>query len=72
MRRLDCAVVEMTHTLCESTGKKPFDSVRGCFGRDKNSIPTQDFEKITTYGFVSATETASRVIFILVSYPILF
>jgi len=45
LRRLDCAVVEMTHTLCESTGKKPFDSVRGVFWEGQELYPNAGFRE---------------------------
>jgi hypothetical protein len=31
LRRLDCAVVEMTHAYCKEKGWEPFDTVRGVF-----------------------------------------
>jgi len=45
LRNLDCAVVELTHALCEKTGKSPFDSVRGVFWEGKELYPNAGFRE---------------------------
>lgn len=45
LRRLDCAVVEMTHAFYASTGKKPFDTVRGVFWEGKELYPNAGFRE---------------------------
>lgn len=39
MRRLDCAVIEMSHRMNESSGGRPYDSVRGVFWEGKELYP---------------------------------
>lgn len=43
MRRLDCAVIEMAHSMNEGSGEKPYDSVRGVFWEGKELYPGAGF-----------------------------
>lgn len=45
IRRLDCAVVEMTHTFYESKEKKRFDTVRGVFWEGNELYPNAGFRE---------------------------
>lgn len=45
IRRLDCAVIEMTHILYENMDKKPFDTVRGVFWEGKELYPNAGFRE---------------------------
>lgn len=45
IRRLDCAVVETTHTLYAAMGKKPFDTARGVFWEGKELYPNAGFRE---------------------------
>jgi len=45
IRRLDCAVVEATHTLYADMGKKAFDTVRGVFWEGKELYPNAGFRE---------------------------
>jgi hypothetical protein len=45
IRRLDCAVVEMTHTLYADMGMKPFDAVRGVFWEGRELYPNAGFRE---------------------------
>ena len=45
IRRLDCAVVEATHTFSADMGNKPFDTVRGVFWEEKELYPNSGFRE---------------------------
>lgn len=45
IRRLDCAVIQMTHTLYDDIGKKPFNTVRGVFWEGKELYPNAGFRE---------------------------
>ena len=43
LRKLDCAVIEMTHKLNRIANKRPYDSVRGVFWEGKPLYPNAGF-----------------------------
>jgi hypothetical protein len=45
IRRLDCAVIEATHSLYDVMQKPPFDSVRGVFWEGKELYPNAGFRE---------------------------
>jgi len=45
IRRLDCAVVEITHALYADMGKRPFDTVRGVFWEGRELYPNAGFRE---------------------------
>ena len=43
LRRLDCAVIQMAHTINEEAGGMPYDSVKGVFWEGKPLYPNAGF-----------------------------
>lgn len=43
MRRLDCAVIEMAHSMNEDADNRPYDTVRGVFWEGKELYPGAGF-----------------------------
>lgn len=44
-RNLDCAVIQMLHSLVKESGEEPFDSVRGVFEEGKELYPGSCFHE---------------------------